>query len=96
MAAEHVGERRNHGDGAVGTKAKRSSQSGAHRDHVGRLGEGRDALDRRDHVKPRMTELRPDSGKTTSRGGAGLPGATRSGLGGARRRGGASGQSNWP
>ena len=57
MAAEHVGERRNHGDGAVGTKAKRSSHSGAHRDHVGRLGEGRDALDRRDHVKPRMAEL---------------------------------------
>ena len=47
--AEHVGEWRNHGDGTVGTKAKRSSHSGAHRDHVGRLGEGGDVLDRRDH-----------------------------------------------
>ena len=41
--------RRRHGDVAVETKAKRSSCSGAHRDHVGRLGEGGDVLDRRDH-----------------------------------------------
>ena len=79
--AEHVGERRNHGDGAVGTKTKRSSHSGAHRDHVGRLGEGGGVLDRRDHVRPRMAELRPAPKKTKSRGGAGLPRATRSGLG---------------
>ena len=45
----HNGVRRNHGDVIVETKAKWSSRSGAHRDHVGRLGEGGDVLDRRDH-----------------------------------------------
>ena len=45
----HDGVRRNHGDVAVETKAKRSSRSGAHRDHIGRLGEGGDVLNRPGH-----------------------------------------------
>ena len=45
----HDGVRCNHGDVAVETKEKQSSRSGAHRDHIGRLGDGGDVLDRRDH-----------------------------------------------
>ena len=78
---ENDGVWRSHSDAAVGTKAKRFSHSEAHRDHVGRLGEDGDVPNRRDHVRPRMAELRPAPKKTKSDGGAGLPGATRSGLG---------------
>ena len=67
----------------------------SHHDHVCGLGEGGDAPNRRDHVRPKMAEFRPDSGKTTSCGGTGLPGATRSGLGWAGRRGGATGGRYW-
>ena len=45
----HDGARRNPDNNAVEAKAKRASCSGAHHDHAGVLGEGRDGLEQHGH-----------------------------------------------